>query len=150
MECLIFVVLLLAELNSRILAYHQIHMEGKKQSDQQSNHNCQYVRRHNEVRNLVIKSIWVVNRSLNNRISCAHNGPSSCHAIEYHAQEVFVVVKSDTVSDPGTMVVHLENASVALGAMVASIWLSLVAPLADSNTTIALLLYRNNDFMFSN
>ena len=85
---------------------------------------------------------------MNNRIRCAYNGPSSCHTVEYHAEEVFVVVKADTVSDPGTMVVHLENASVALGAMVASVWLSLIAPLANSNTTVALLLYRNNDFMF--
>ena len=149
MECLVFVVLLLAELNSRVLANHQIHMEGEKQSDQQSNNNRQYVRRHNKVRYLVVETVWVVDRPLNNWIRCAHNSPSSCQAVENHTQEVFVVVKSDTVSDPGTMVVHLENASIALGAMVATVWFSLVAPLADPHATVALLLNGNNNFRFA-
>ena len=91
----------------------------------------------------------MVDRPLNNWIRCAHNGPSSGHAVEYHAQEVFVVVKSDTVSNPGTMVVHLENASIALGAMVASVWFSLVAPLAYPHAAVALLLNGNNNFRFA-
>lgn len=81
---------------------------------------------------------------------CAHNGPSGGHAVEDHAKEEFVVVKTDTVSDPWTMVVHLENAPVALRAMVASVWLSLVAPLAYPDAAVALLFYADNDFLFSN
>ena len=45
--------------------------------------------------------------------------------------------------------VHLENASIALGAMVASVWFSLVAPLADPNAAVSLLLNGNNNFRFA-
>lgn len=39
--------------------------------------------------------------------------------------------------------VHLEDASVALGAMMASVWLCLVAPLANTHATVALALNRS-------
>ena len=47
------------------------------------------------------------------------------------------------------MVVHLENASIALGAMVATVWFSLVALLADPHATVALLFNGNNNFRFA-
>ena len=62
--------------------------------------------------------------------------------MEEHIHEEFVVEETDAVSDPWAVMVHLENASVALGAVVASVRLSLVAPLANADAAVALTLDR--------
>ena len=54
--------------------------------------------------------------------------------MEEHIHEELVVVESDTIGDPGAMMVHLEYALVALGAVMAPVWLGLEAPLANSYT----------------
>ena len=61
--------------------------------------------------------------------------------MEEHIHEKFVVVESNAISDPWAVVVHLKDASVALGAVMASVWLCLVAPLADADTPIAFAFY---------
>ena len=58
--------------------------------------------------------------------------------MEEHIHKKFVVVEADAVSNPWAVMVHLENASVALRAMVASVRFGFVAPLANTNTTVAL------------
>lgn len=65
--------------------------------------------------------------------------------MEEHANEELVVVEANTVGDPGAVMVHLQDASVALRAMMASVWLRLVAPLANSYATELLLLNRHVD-----
>jgi len=60
--------------------------------------------------------------------------------VEEHVQEELVVVETDAIGDPWAVMVHLEDAPVALRAMVTPVWLRLVAPLADTNATIALAL----------
>ena len=60
--------------------------------------------------------------------------------MEEHIHEELVVVESDTIGDPGAMMVHLEYALIALGAVMAPVGLGLVAPLADANTTVSLAL----------
>lgn len=62
--------------------------------------------------------------------------------MEEHVQEELVVVETDAIGDPWAVMVHLEDAPVALRAMVTPVWLRLVAPLADTNATIALALDR--------
>ena len=54
-----------------------------------------------------------------------------------HIEEEFVVVEADTIGNPGAVVIHFKHASVALGTVMAPIWLCFVAPLADSYSTIA-------------
>ena len=61
--------------------------------------------------------------------------------MEEHAQEEFIVIETDTVGYPRTVVVHFEDASVALGAMMASVRLSFVAPLTNSYTAKLLFLH---------
>jgi hypothetical protein len=61
--------------------------------------------------------------------------------VEQHIHEELVVVEANTVGYPWTMVIHLKNAPIALRTVMASIWLSLVAPLADPDTTELLSLY---------
>jgi len=55
--------------------------------------------------------------------------------VEEHIQKELVVVESNTICNPGAMVVHFQNASVALGAVMASIRLCLETPLANSDAT---------------
>ena len=55
--------------------------------------------------------------------------------MEDHVHEELVVVETDAVSDPRAMMVHLQDAAVALRTVMASIRLGLVAPLADADAT---------------
>jgi len=71
-------------------------------------------------------------------VACRHNKKGCHRTVEEHIHKKFVVVEADTVGNPWAVMVHLENASVALRAMVASVRFSFVAPLANTNTTITL------------
>ena len=55
--------------------------------------------------------------------------------MEEHAHEVLVVVESNAVRHPGTVMVHLEDALVALRAMMTPFGLGFEAPLTNSNTS---------------
>ena len=55
--------------------------------------------------------------------------------MENHVHEELVVVETDAVGDPWAMMVHLQDAAVALRTVMASIWLGLIAPLADADAT---------------
>jgi len=56
-------------------------------------------------------------------------------AVQEHQKEVLVVLEAHAIVDPGTMVVHLQDASSAHSAMVASVWLVLATPLAVTALT---------------
>lgn len=60
--------------------------------------------------------------------------------VEQHAHEVLVVVEADAVGNPGAVVVHFEDALVALAAVVTAVGLALEAALAHANATIVLTL----------
>ena len=60
--------------------------------------------------------------------------------VEQQADEVLVVVEADAVVQPRTVMVHLQDASIALAAVVAAIRLCLQTPLAHPNATEALPL----------
>jgi len=62
--------------------------------------------------------------------------------VKEHIEEEFVVVETNAVGDPGAMVIHFKDTAVALGAVVTSIGLGFVAPLANTNTSIALTFDR--------
>ena len=78
----------------------------------------------------------------NDWVASRHDQEAGHGAVEEHVHEEFVVVETDTVSNPWAMMVHLEDAAVALGAMMASVRLCLVAPLADTYATVAFALDR--------
>lgn len=140
MEGLVFLTALLAELDCSIGTHHQVHVECKEQRDEQRDRHRQNIRCDNEVSDFVVEAAWVVYRALQDRVRGANDGPDGGHAVEHHTQEVLVVVESHTVGYPRAVVVHLQDASVALRAVVASIRLGFVAPLADANTAKAFLL----------
>ena len=81
-------------------------------------------------------------RAANNRITRRNDNQARHAAMEEHVHEEFVIVETDAVCDPWAVMVHLENASVALGAVVAPVRLSLIAPLANTDATVALTLDR--------
>jgi len=60
--------------------------------------------------------------------------------VEEHVHEELIVVKANAVCNPWTVMIHLKNTSIALGAVMASIRLGFVTPLADSYSTKFLLL----------
>jgi len=65
---------------------------------------------------------------------------NSC--VEQKEEKVLVVVKANTIVNPRAMMIHLENAHSADPAMVATIWFILVAPLAMTTVSCALLFQR--------
>ena len=76
----------------------------------------------------------------NQGVACQHDHPVDSGAIEQYANEEFVVVKTNAIGNPRTVMVHLENATVALGAMVGTVRFRFVAPVADSSSTFFLFL----------
>ena len=60
--------------------------------------------------------------------------------MEEHVHEEFIVVEADAVGNPGAMMVHLEDAAIALGAVMAPVRFSLVAPLTDADATVTFAL----------
>ena len=53
-------------------------------------------------------------RASDNRITRKHDSQAGHRAVEEHIHEEFIVVEPDAVCHPGTMMIHLKNASVAL------------------------------------
>ena len=58
-----------------------------------------------------------------------------------HGHEEFVVVETNTVCNPRAVMVHFENALVALRAMMAPLRLGPETPLANADTTCELLSF---------
>jgi hypothetical protein len=71
---------------------------------------------------------------------------ASHRAVKKHAYKELVVVKSNAVSYPGTVVIHFKNAAVALAAVVASVRLGFETPLADAHTAKLFLFNRNDNW----
>ena len=59
--------------------------------------------------------------------------------MEEHVHEELIVVESDAVGNPRTMMVHLQDALVALRAVMAPLWLGVEAPLTNTDATGQLL-----------
>ena len=117
-------------------------MEEHEKGDDDGQDARQNVRRHDKVADFVIERVGMCQCAANNRIT-RRNDNKACHAaMEEHIHEEFVVVETDAVCNPWAVMVHLENASVALGAVVAPVRLSLVAPLANADAAVALTLDR--------
>ena len=66
--------------------------------------------------------------------------------MEKHIHKELVVVKSDAICYPWTVMVHFKDASVALRAVMTPIRLSFIAPLANTDTSITFTLNRGVDF----
>ena len=59
--------------------------------------------------------------------------------MEKHCHEEFVVIETDAVGHPGAVMVHLQNALVALRTMMAPLRLSPKAPLANAHAACKFL-----------
>ena len=53
-------------------------------------------------------------RPLDYRSACVRDQEAACTAVNKHVHEVFVVVKTNTIGDPVTVVIHLEDTMVTL------------------------------------
>ena len=59
--------------------------------------------------------------ALNDEIRGGNDNGCGQGCVEKHVQEVLVIVKTDAVSHPRAVVIHLQNALVALGTVMASV-----------------------------
>lgn len=65
--------------------------------------------------------------------------------VEQKEEEILVVVKTNAVENPRAMVIHLKNAHSADSAVVTTVWLILMAPLAMTPVSSALLFHGIKD-----
>jgi hypothetical protein len=75
-------------------------------------------------------------------IGCVDYHLTSHRAVEQKIDEILIIVEANAIRDPGAMMIHFENASIALTAMVSSIGLGPQTPLTHSNTTHLFLFNR--------
>ena len=114
MERVVLLAPLLTKLDRCELAIDQVEMEEHEEGDDDGQDAREDVRRHHKVADFVIEGVGVCECAANNRIT-RRNDNQACHtAMEEHVHEEFVVVETDAVSDPWAVMVHLENASIAL------------------------------------
>ena len=110
-------------------------MESEEEGDKDAKHDSKDVGSHNEVSDFVVEATRLVDRPRNDWVRGWHDGPASRHTVEDHAHKELVIVEADAVCDPWTMMIHFENAPVALGAVVTAVRLCFVAPLADADAS---------------
>jgi len=60
---------------------------------------------------------------LNYRVRGCNDNCGRQGSVEKHVQEVFVIIKTDAVCHPGAMMIHLQDALVALGTVMTSVGL---------------------------
>jgi len=141
-ESVVFLLLLFTVLDRRVLLSDQVDVEAEERSDEQSHHARKDVGCHYVVSYLVVKALRVEHSSHQHWVSSEGDKKACARTVEQHVEEEFVVVEADAVGNPRAVVVHFENAAVALGTVMASVGLRLKAPLTDSNSTEFLLLHR--------
>ena len=81
-------------------------METEEDCYQKAKHACKYVTSHNEVSNFVVKGLGVGHSSGKDWVGGPDDQMASHRAVKKHAYKELVVVKSNTVSYPGTVVIH--------------------------------------------
>ena len=113
---------------------YQVDVETHKQGYQNRQHSDKHVHCDDQVCNAVVKGFWMHEGLTHCAPAGAHNEPTDKHAIADHAKEELIVVEADTVGHPWTVVVHLQHAHVALGAVVTPIWFRFEAPVAQAHT----------------
>ena len=140
MERGVLLAALLTELNRCEGARDQVKVESHEGRDDEGQHRCQDVAGHHEVAHLVIEALGVAERASDDAVGSQHNEQAGARAVEEHVHEELVVVEADAVGDPGAVMVHLQDATIALRAVMASVRLRLVTPLADTDATVAFTL----------
>jgi len=113
---------LLAVLNSRTVVAQQIHVEHKEASNNKGQWNSQSIWGQNIVSNWVGYS-WVDESDSDNREGGNKKEYRGNGSVEKHVQEILVVVETYAIRHPGTVVVHLKHATVALRTVVTTIGL---------------------------
>jgi hypothetical protein len=78
-----------------------------------------------------------------NRVCSDYNKHRRNTRKKQHVQKVLVVVKAYAVGNPGTVMVHLEDALVALRTVVSPVRLRTQTTLAHPHTSVLFLLERN-------
>lgn len=118
----------------------QINVEGHEQSDKNGQHTAEQIYRYNHVRDSVVEGLRVCEGLGHCAPTCGHNQPTDKHTVADHAEKVLIVVKANAICHPGTVVVHLKHALVALGAVMAPVWLRFETPIAHAHAAKLLSL----------
>ena len=134
---------LFEEFDCSVLIFDQPQVEKEETGDNKAEHASQHVRCHNKIGGGIV---WVVfAQSLDHDfVGCEYYQVAENAGVEEHHHEVLVIVEPYTVGYPGTVMVHFEHAFVALGAVMAAVWLSAQASLAHPHTAVLFAFERFN------
>jgi hypothetical protein len=120
-------------------------VERQKEGYQKSKNTCQDICRDDKVRDYIIKRLRICHSSTNHRIRRSYYEDASDCTVKYHTEKVLVVQESNAVGDPRTVVIHFEDATVALRTVMTPIRLRFETPLTYPNAAKFLLLYRDTN-----
>lgn len=151
MEIVPFIRAFLTVLDGSPLALYQVNMERHEERDHQCQHTIQNVTCHDEVSASIIKGLWVHQGPNEDWPARRCNNPAHNHAIENHAKEKLVIVEANAVRYPWAMMVHFQNALIALRTVMSPVWLCFEAPCTHADAAKLFLFERNNflcDFGF--
>ena len=124
----------LAELNGGVLVWNQPEMKREEAGDDEPKNARQDVRCHDEVSQFVVYAFswengaqdWIGGRDYQD---------ASDGGVEEHIQKVFIVVEADAIRNPRAVMVHLENALIALRTVMAPIRFGSETSLAHPDAT---------------
>lgn len=137
-ERLVFFATFLTEFDSGERSRDQVQVESHKRCDDEGENTCQDVRSHHEVGHFIVEAVRVAEGARYYWVARHTEQQTGNRTVEEHVHEEFVVVEADTVGNPRAVMVHLENASVALRTVMAPIWFRFVAPLTNAHAAVAL------------
>jgi hypothetical protein len=115
-------------------------VEAHEPCNQSSHYHGEDVRCDHVVGDCEVEVLRVVTGFNEDGVTGDNNHPASDSAVEQHTNKVLVVVESYAVGNPGAVVVHLQNASIALRAVMTAVGLSFEAPMAYTYSSIFLFL----------
>jgi hypothetical protein len=115
-------------------------VEAHEPCNQSSHYHGEDVRCNHVVGDCEVEVFRVVAGFNEDGVTGDNNHPASDSAVEQHTNKVLVVVESYAVGNPGAVVVHLQNASITLRAVMTTVGLSFEAPMAYTYSSIFLFL----------
>ena len=131
-----------APLNGGVLVCQQVHVEAEEPGDGEAEGGRQDPSGEDEVGD-ADRHLLAGDHRNEDGVRCYDDEERGQRCVEEHVEEVFLVVEADAVGDPGAMMIHFENASVALAAVVSSVRLRYQTSLAQPDASVLFLLNRH-------
>jgi len=120
----------LAKLNGGHGPDHEVDVESKKGGQQERHEPCQALSKENDERPQKRITAGLIDHFPHCAGHCPQDEVGGDSGVKNEQEEILEVLEANAIVDPRTVMVHLQDAHAADSAMMAAVWLVLVAPLA--------------------